>query len=68
MPVLDHLTFSNAAPKRDTSPAGRFRRRMIEAIDTQLAMVEAVTAGTVRRTRQRRIKTEAGGKEVREVP
>ena len=69
MAVLDQLSLSNAAPKRDTSPTGRFRRKIIEAIDLQIAMVEAQAAGTeLKRTRSRRVKNEAGVKELREVP
>ena len=46
MPVLDQLSLSNAAPRRDMSPTGRFRRKIIEAIELQIAMAEAQTAGT----------------------
>lgn len=69
MAVLDLLSLSDAAPKRDTSPTGRFRRKIMEAIDLQIAMVEAQAAGTeLKRTRNRRVKNEAGVKELREVP
>ena len=69
MAVLDQLSLSNAAPQRDMSPIGRFRRKIIEAIDLQIAMAEAHAAGTdLKRTRKRWIKNDAGVKELQEVP
>ena len=69
MAVLDQLTLSNAVPKRDTSPAGRFRRRLVEAIDLQVAMAEAEATGAeFRRTRSRWMRNDAGVKELRDVP
>ena len=69
MAVLDQLTLSNAAPRRDTSPTGRFRRRIIEAIGLQIAMAEAEAKGTeFEPTRNRWIKNDAGVKEQKKVP
>ena len=69
MAMLDQLTLASATPTRDKTPTGRFRRRMAEALDLQIDIAKADGAGTeFRRTRQRWIKTEAGGKELREVP
>lgn len=69
MAVLDQLTLSNAVPKRDTSLVGRFRRRLVEAIDLQIAMAEAEATGAeFRRMRGRWVKNDAGVKKRREVP
>ena len=69
MPMLDQLTLASATPSRDKTPTGRFRRRLVEALDLQIEIAKADASGTdFRRSRQRWIKTEAGGKELREVP
>jgi hypothetical protein len=69
MAMLDQLTLASATPKRDTTPIGRFRRRLIDGLDLQIEMAKADAAGAdFRRNRQRWIKTETGGKELREVP
>ena len=69
MAVLDQLTLSNAAPRRNTSLTGRFRRRIIEAIGLQIEMAEAEANGTeFQPTRNRWIKNDAGVKEQKKVP
>lgn len=68
MAMLDQLTLASATPKRDATPIGRFRRRLIDGLDLQIEMAKADAAGAdFRRNRQRWIKTETG-KELREVP
>ena len=69
MSLLEQLSLSNtAAPKPDRSPTGRFRSKIIEAIDLQIAMAEAQTAGTeIRPTRTRAFRNNAGERERREV-
>ena len=69
MAMLDQLTLASATPKRDTTPIGRFRRRLTDGLDLQIEIAMADAAGAVfRRNRQRWIKTDTGGKELREVP
>jgi hypothetical protein len=69
MAVLDQLTLAAATPKKDNTPLGRFRRRLVEALDVQLDIANADSAGTVfTRSRQRWVKNEAGGKELVSVP
>ena len=69
MAVLDQLTLASATPKRDTTPAGRFRRRLLDAVDLQIEIAKADGAGTeLKRTRRRWVKNEAGGKELCSVP
>lgn len=69
MKLLEQLNLSNAAvPKPDRSPVGRFRQKIIEAIDLQLAMVEAQASGTeLKRTRTRAFKNAEGVRERRDV-
>ena len=57
MVVLDQLKLSSETPKKDISPLGRFRRRLVEAIELQMEIARADLAGvTLTRTRQRRVK------------
>lgn len=69
MSLLDQLNLSNAAvPKPDRSPVGRFRQKIVEAIDLQLAMVEAQATGTeLKVTRTRAFRNEEGVRERRDV-
>ena len=69
MKLLEQLHLSDAAvPKPDRSPVGRFRQKIIEAIDLQLAMVEAQASGTeLKRTRTRAFKNAEGVRERRDV-
>jgi len=70
MAVLDQFKLTNLAPKRDTSPVGRFRRRLIEALELQVELAKADQAGTqLNRTRPRRVKVGPNGeRELRNVP
>ena len=69
MKLLEQLHLSNAAvPKPDRSPTGRFRQKIVEAIDLQLAMAEAQATGTeLKRTRSRAFKNAEGVRERRDV-
>jgi len=70
MAVLDQLRITDASPRRDLSPTGRFRRRLVEALRLQIQLANADSAGVpLNRTRQRWVKTgEKGEKELRQVP
>ena len=69
MSLLEQLSLTNtAAPKPDRTPTGRFRSKIIEAIDLQIAMAEAQAAGIeIRPTRTRAFKNAEGVRERREV-
>ena len=69
MSLLEQLSLSNtAAPKPDRTPTGRFRSKIIEAIDLQIAMAEAQAAGTeIKPTRIRTFRNDEGVRERREV-
>ena len=70
MAVLDQLKPTSETPKRDISPKGRFRRRLVEAIELQMEIAKADLAGVpLTRTRQRRVRVGPNGESaLREVP
>jgi hypothetical protein len=70
MSLLESLKLSDVSPRSDASPIGRFRRKLISAIETQIAIAKADAAGqTLNLTRKRRVKDEASGRaEVKETP
>ena len=69
MSILHQLKMTAASPKKDASPIGRFRRRMVEAIDLQIDIANADATGQAfTRTRQKWVKSAATGeKELRHV-
>ena len=70
MSILDQFTLSSATPVRDFSPAVRFRRRLLDAVETQIAFAKAEIAGeTFRPTRQKWVKNPTTrAPELRETP
>ena len=70
MSILYQLKITAASPKKDASPIGRFRRRMVEAIDLQIEIANADATGQAfTRTRQKWVKSGTKGeKELRHVP
>ncbi len=70
MSVLESLKLTDLSRRSELSPIGRFRRRVISAIETQIEIAKAEAAGqTLNLTRKRRIKDEASGRaEVKEMP
>jgi hypothetical protein len=70
MSLLETLKLSDTSPRSDASPIGRFRRRLISAIETQIEIAKADAAGRpVNLTRKRRVKDEATGRtEVKDAP
>ena len=69
MALLEQLNLSNVSvPRPDRTPTGRFRSKIIEAIDLQLAMVEAQATGTeLKITRTRAFRNDEGVRERRDV-
>lgn len=69
MSLLEQLSLSNtAAPEPDRTPTGRFRSKIIEAIDLQIAMAEAQAAGIeIKPTRTRAFRNDEGVRERREI-
>jgi hypothetical protein len=54
MTVLSQFTLTNATPRKDNSPVGRFRRRVSDAISVQIDLAKAEISGeALNRTRQR---------------
>ncbi len=43
MAVLDQLKLSSETPKKDISPLGRFRRRLVEAIELQMEIAKTIS-------------------------
>jgi hypothetical protein len=70
MSLLESLKLSDVAPLSDASPIGRLRRKLISAIETQIAIAKADAAGqTFNLTRKRRVKDEASGRtEMKDTP
>ena len=70
MAVLDQLKITNVTQKKDTSPVGRFRRRLVDALELQIDLAKADGSGVpLNRTRQRWVRNEPDGKkELRQVP
>ena len=70
MTFLDQLRTTDAVPKRDLSPAGRFRRRLVDALDQQAALAKAEAANeTYVPTKQRWVRNKTSGdKELKVIP
>ncbi len=63
MAMLDQLKLAEATPKKDQTPLGRSRRRLADALNLQIELAKADSAGTtLSRTRRRWVKNDAGGK------
>ena len=70
MPLFETIKLSDVAPPTESQPLGRFRRRLVRALERQLALATAKAAGrTIQLTRKRRIKNEATGRaELKDEP
>ena len=69
MTMLEQLKLADATPKKDRSPTARLCRKLLDALDLQIDLAEADGAETeVKRTRQRWVSNDAGGKDLRELP
>lgn len=70
MTFLDQLRTTDAVPKRDLSLAGRFRRRLVDALDQQAALAKAEAANeTYVPTKQRWVRNKTSGdKELKVIP
>ena len=70
MSILLQFSLSNVTPRKDRSPIGRFRRRLVSAVETQIELANAEIAGeNVQRTRERWVKNKINGaRELKRVP
>jgi hypothetical protein len=70
MSVLNQFTLTNATPRKDNSPVGRFRRRLSDAISVQIDLAKAEISGeALNRTRQRwRTDPTTGANHLKTVP
>ncbi len=70
MTALSQLKLAAATPTRDRTPVGRVRRRLLDGLDLQIELAAAADGAgtTVSRTRQRWVKNDTGGKDLRDLP
>jgi hypothetical protein len=45
MAIIDQLQLNDSKPQKDKSPIGRFRRRLVRAIELQIELAAAEIAG-----------------------
>jgi hypothetical protein len=70
MSILHQFALSNVAPQRDRSPIGRFRRRLVTAVELQIDLANSSISGeSVQKTRERWVKNKiTGARELKQVP